>query len=237
MLEQGVGPSWHQRQDARAGQGDDADGADIERVDVVQLEAHGDLRAHGFLGAAQSFQHGEDGHAKARFGEQFCQCCRSVLVRGEGEDTNAGMKMRADQVEREAMQRDRHRFLQRPAQPGGGEAEGGRVRKDRHFAGVDLPGQRGADAEMERIARGQHAGFSSLQRHDGGNGIRERRKPGARFARDGIGGEVEMAGAAEDHFGLADRGVCRCAETGQSILADTDYGEPAHAPPPVERGE
>ena len=100
--------------------------------------------------------------------------------------------------------------LQRPAEPGGGEAEGGGRRDHRHLAGVDA-GARGcaptpcwngspeASTQTGAPAQRQHLGHAGV----------ERARPGPRLAADQRRGEREVPAAAEHDLGLGDQRAAR----------------------------
>ena len=56
------------------------------------------------------------------------------------------------------------RLCERPAEPRGGQAEGGRRRHDRHLLRIDMARQHRADAVHEGIAGGEHADLPAAQR-------------------------------------------------------------------------
>ena len=67
----------------------------------------------------------------------FAKRGRPVAVGGQGQNARAGLQMRADEIERAAVQRQQHRLRQRPAEPRRGEAEGRRRRHHDHLARID----------------------------------------------------------------------------------------------------
>src|ERR1700733_10900960 len=94
---------------------------------------------------------------------------------------------------------------QRPAEPRRGEAEGGRRRNDRHLARIDMPGQNGADAIMERIARSDDTDLTAaMAKHLFGSAV-ERARPRPRNAANERSRQRQMAPAAEHELCVLDQ--------------------------------
>ena len=138
-------------------------------------------------------------------------------------------EMQPQGVERPAVQGDRRAVGERPTEPRGRQAEGARLRQDRHLLARKAAGQGDADAVPHRVAAGQHghppaaAGFDRVDR-----------PPQRPLPDDPLGAAVrhhaEMARAADQHLGGFDqRTRCR-REAGDPVLADADNGEPGCHP-------
>ncbi len=69
-----------------------------------------------------------------------------------------------------------------PAQPRGRKAERRRSGNADHLGGIEMPHQCRPHAVEEGIARGEHADAAASPRHDAGDGVRERRRPGQPFS-------------------------------------------------------
>ncbi len=152
MLEQTIVQPYRQRQNTSRCLSDDLDGADIQRIHLRQRELGCELRRDPLLRAAQRLKDHQSGLAEAALRQKRGKCRRAVFIRGQGKDAAARLQMRADQIQRPAVQRNCHRILQRPAEAGGGEAERGWCRNDAHFGAIDTPRERHADAEEEGVA-------------------------------------------------------------------------------------
>ena len=96
--------------------------------------------------------------------------------------SRAGLQMRADQIERAAVQRQQHRLRQRPAEPRRGQRKGRRRRHDDHLARIDVPRQHRADAVVERIAGREHADLPAAMAQDFFGRAVERARPWPRSA-------------------------------------------------------
>ncbi len=103
MLEQRIGETRGQRHDFGAGQGDDGDGADVERVHAGEMELHRHLRAHVLVHAPEGLEHGDDGKPEASLGEEAGKVGRAMLVGGEAEDARGRVQMGPDEFERAAV--------------------------------------------------------------------------------------------------------------------------------------
>ena len=124
------------------------------------------------------------------------------------------MKVRADEVERAAVQRDAGGLLQGPAHARRREAEGGRGGHDPHLGARDAARERDADAVEEGIARGEHDDGPAARRQHCRDGPLEGAEPGAGLAADRRAGKLQVPCAAEDDLGHADGGLGLIAETG-----------------------
>ena len=91
MLEEVIVQTGGKRQHACAGQRDDADGADVERIDVGQIKAHGHPGADFLVRPAQRLENGDNGNAEPRFNKQRRQCCRTMLIRSKRQYAGAGV--------------------------------------------------------------------------------------------------------------------------------------------------
>ena len=82
---------------------------------------------------------------------------RALAVRGQRQDARLRMQMRADAVERAAVQRDQRGLGQRPAEPRRREAERRRRRHDQHLVaarhGSPAPSRRHGRTDRRRRAR------------------------------------------------------------------------------------
>ena len=159
--------------------------------------------------------------------EKLRQRCRSVAVGGQRENARTRLQMRADEIERAAMQREQHGFRQRPAEPRRGQAERRRRRHNDHLLRIDVSRQHRADAVVKRIAGGEHADLpAAIAQHLVGRAV-ERARPRPRRAANERSGKAEVAPAAEHDLGGADQPARRRAQALDAVLADADDGQPA----------
>ncbi len=169
MLEQIVGEAGRAAASTRASRrGFNLDRHDVERVDVVEVEAVGAsslrMRSRGPPSASSTVSRDAP---KPRLGEQRARAPparrrpRSAPARARP-DADAGGSGRAARPCSDTSVDVR----QRPAEPRGGEAEGRRRRERPASRRRDMARQRRADAVEERIARGQHADLpAALRQH------------------------------------------------------------------------
>src|SRR5262249_45178726 len=178
---------------------------DVERSHVAEVEARGRRRMQAFMRTAQRLEHGHARGAEAGIGQQAGERSRPLAVRSQRKDARAWLQMWTDEIERAAMERERGRLRQRPAQTCGGKAEG-RKRRHRHrLAGVDMPQQDRADAVNEWIARCEHAYLPSALRQHLLDRALERASPRPRDAADERGGKNKMSLAAKHHLCRLDK--------------------------------
>ena len=90
---------------------------------------------------AERFEYRQPRRAEAGCRQKFGQRGRPVAIGGESQNARAGLQMRADEIERSAMQREQSGLRQRPAEPRRGQAEGRRRRHDVHLARIDVARQ------------------------------------------------------------------------------------------------
>ena len=199
----------------------------IERIDRAEIEGGGTRGTDALIRSAERFENRQARGAKARLRQELCQCRRSLAVGGQGQDARSRLQMRAHQIERAAVYRNERGLRLRPAEAGGGQAEGRRRRDHGHLTGIDAAGERRADAIVERVARGEHADLAAAMMQDFVGGGVERARPRPRRAANERRREAEMAPAAKHDFGRADQPARHRAQALDAVLADADDGQPA----------
>ena len=131
-----------------------------------------------------------------------------------------------DRLERPAVQREQRAILLAPAEPGGGEREGGGRRDADHLVGGEAAHQHRADAEKERVAGREHADGAAAMGLDDVERVLDRRRPDERLGAQWTG-QSQMAPAADDEGRLRDEPPRGRRKAVDAVLADADDGEPA----------
>ena len=133
----------------------------VQRIDIDVLEAFGHAVEATLLLTPHPFEHREPRRAEAAFGQPVGDLAGRRAIGGKGDDPPSGRDMLRERRHaafhrRAAVQRDACRPLDGPAEPCGGEGEGRWRRSDVKCVDAEPVGERSADPEMHRIARGQH---------------------------------------------------------------------------------
>ncbi len=124
------------------------------------------------------------------------------------------------------MQADQRHILQRPAEPRGGQAEGGGLRQAERLRRRNRAQQHVADAIVERIAARQHHDRPAAMLLDFRHRLADRAGPGEPAAADQPVGQAEMALAAHHQLGRGDQPLRHRREAVDAVLADADDGQP-----------
>jgi 3,4-dihydroxy 2-butanone 4-phosphate synthase/GTP cyclohydrolase II len=114
----------------------------------------------------------------------------------------------------------------RPGKSRGGEREGGEARHHRHLLWRHLPGKRGPDAELHRVAGGEHADPSPAHRRNAFDECRERRGPGEAFAASYYTSEVEDT----EYLALVRGDVHEACAKGDTVLVRVANMDPLADP-------
>ncbi len=149
-------------------------------------------------------------------------------VGGQRQNARARLQMRAEQIERAAVQREQHRLRQRPAEPRRREAEGRRRRHHDHLArhrcGAPAPRRRRNGTDRRRRARRpagrDGAALRRRRRRTGSATAAPRRGSAAPRGQDGAGRRTRSRRAP-----ISPRATG--AQTLDAVLADADDGQPA----------
>ncbi len=176
--------------------------------------------------AAQRFADRQARVAEASRGEQRRQGRRCPAIPGQRQDLRVGPQVRHDALERPPVQGDADAVLQRPAEPGGEQAEGGGLRITRDLGGGDEAGEHAADAVAEGIAAREYADRRAAPREEDRIGLLDRRRPDALLARRRPD-QREMPPAAHDERGLGEGGPRGPRQAVQPILPDPHESQPA----------
>jgi hypothetical protein len=90
-----------------------------------------------------------------------------------------------------------------------------------------MPGQGRADAELHRVAGGQHTDAAPAQVADALRQCGQRTRPGQPFTPIGLAGKHgEVALAADQHLGRVDQGSGCGRQAGEPVFADADDRKP-----------
>ena len=183
------------------------------------------LAEHRLARAAEMLEDGEHARSPAELGQQTRDRSRRRAVLGQQQEAALRRQMQSKGVERSAVQAQDCAVGNRPAEPGGGEAERARLRQDRHFVAGKMAREHGADAVPQGVAAGQHCHPAAAVRGDRADRVGQRALP-----YEALGGtrrhHRQMALAADQGLGGLDKGTGRCAQAGNPVFADADDREP-----------
>ena len=200
-----VGQARHLGADRRPGVGDARNGDDVQRVAWRVGPAACRCVHHALLAAAQAGEHAHRRPAVPRVDQQGGERARRRCVLAEHQQPCAGRQDATDTGERPGDDADDLDPVDGPPHPGARQGHRRGVRHDVQSVGAEHAGERGADAVEHRVAAGQHAhsargqlGEKAGQRGEHG------RWPGARFGLRVPGHQIELPGAADEHFRGAD---------------------------------
>ena len=201
MLEQGIGQAGGARDDACSRRRHDLDRHAVERIGRAETEGCRRGGAHALARPAQRLQHGETRWPEAGGRDQTGERGGCVAIGGQRQHAGTGLQMRTQAIELAAVKGNERAFGERPAEPGGRQAE---RRRRRHHHGLGrrhMPRQHRPDAVVIGIAGGEHANLSAALRQHLRDTVLERRWPGPRRAADERSRKSEMALAAEHDLG------------------------------------
>ena len=199
-----------------------------DRVEVGALLLAPILRRavpHRLARPTEMLEHADPARPPAGRNEQPGHTTRRRAVFRQHEAAPPGCQMQAQAVERAAVKAQCRALGQLPAEPGGGQAEGARLRQDRHLLAAKMAEKHGSDPVPQRVAACQHRDPGAAAHRDVGDRIGERLAPS-----DALGPaprhQRQMAGAADQGLRRLDQGTRGRAQPGKPVIADADDAEP-----------
>jgi len=177
-------------------------------------------------GPTEMLEDGDPARSPAGSGKEAGHPARRRSVFRQHEAPPARREMEAQALQWTGVEAQRGATGKRPAQPGGGEAEGARLRHDCHLLAAKMVREHNADPVPQRVAARQHRDAGAAARCDLGNRFDERLAP-----HEPLGlarrHHRQMAGAANQGLRGLDQGARGGAQAGEPVLADADDAEPA----------